>query len=387
MFKKLTSIVLALIMALGILAVVPMTASAVGPDASGACNITAPAPVGNQYGISFNQALALAKQVSGRAVEITLLQDVTVPGDITLQDEESIMLYLRDYTLIIEGALIMDGYVPFEIYGPGTCEIGSVTKSNSTTSTTALYAYGNDTKVTVNGDVNLINCTNSEGVYVSSWDAEVIVKGNVNCSGNGNVGVDAGFYSTVEIQGDVTVNGAGVWGVMAATASVTVDGKINVPDGENYIYCKQIKAEGDYEAVSSKPGYLEYKSTDSTTFVWVGNQEAHQHDYAQTVIPPTCTEGGYITFTCECGDTYDGYHIPPIPHIPGNWVVITEPQIGVEGLRERSCAICELLLDSEVIPPLTEPTDPPEPPAPCGNVFVNMWNWIVKYIFFGWAWM
>ena len=33
---------------------------------------------------------------------------------------------------------------------------------------------------------------------------------------------------------------------------------------------------------------------------------AHEHEYTETVTPPTCTEGGYTTYTCECGDTYKG---------------------------------------------------------------------------------
>ena len=39
---------------------------------------------------------------------------------------------------------------------------------------------------------------------------------------------------------------------------------------------------------------------------YVGNQVAPQgHSYAEEVTPPTCTEGGYTTFTCQsCGDSY-----------------------------------------------------------------------------------
>lgn len=30
----------------------------------------------------------------------------------------------------------------------------------------------------------------------------------------------------------------------------------------------------------------------------------HTHDYIATVTAPTCTEKGYTTYTCDCGDTY-----------------------------------------------------------------------------------
>ena len=31
---------------------------------------------------------------------------------------------------------------------------------------------------------------------------------------------------------------------------------------------------------------------------------AHTHSYEADVTVPTCTEGGYTTYTCECGDSY-----------------------------------------------------------------------------------
>ncbi|MBO5858927.1 MAG: hypothetical protein J6R20_04050, partial [Clostridia bacterium] len=36
----------------------------------------------------------------------------------------------------------------------------------------------------------------------------------------------------------------------------------------------------------------------------VGVMTAPCHNYTSTVIPPTCTEDGYTTYTCECGNTY-----------------------------------------------------------------------------------
>ena len=32
--------------------------------------------------------------------------------------------------------------------------------------------------------------------------------------------------------------------------------------------------------------------------------DAHEHSYTAVVTEPTCTEGGYTTYTCECGDSY-----------------------------------------------------------------------------------
>ena len=32
--------------------------------------------------------------------------------------------------------------------------------------------------------------------------------------------------------------------------------------------------------------------------------ESHTHSYTSSITLPTCTEQGYTTYTCECGDSY-----------------------------------------------------------------------------------
>ena len=36
----------------------------------------------------------------------------------------------------------------------------------------------------------------------------------------------------------------------------------------------------------------------------VAKGDAHEHSYETVVTAPTCTEGGYTTYPCACGDTY-----------------------------------------------------------------------------------
>ena len=36
----------------------------------------------------------------------------------------------------------------------------------------------------------------------------------------------------------------------------------------------------------------------------VAKGDPHEHSYTAVVTAPTCTEGGYTTYTCECGDSY-----------------------------------------------------------------------------------
>lgn len=41
---------------------------------------------------------------------------------------------------------------------------------------------------------------------------------------------------------------------------------------------------------------------------------AHVHNYTSTITPPTCTEKGYTTYTCQCGDTYTADEVVTLPH-------------------------------------------------------------------------
>ena len=42
--------------------------------------------------------------------------------------------------------------------------------------------------------------------------------------------------------------------------------------------------------------------------------KAHKHAYTGVVTDPTCTEGGYTTYTCECGDTYTANEVAALDH-------------------------------------------------------------------------
>ena len=40
----------------------------------------------------------------------------------------------------------------------------------------------------------------------------------------------------------------------------------------------------------------------------------HVHSYTSEVTPPTCTEGGYTTYICACGETYAADHMDALGH-------------------------------------------------------------------------
>lgn len=65
-----------------------------------------------------------------------------------------------------------------------------------------------------------------------------------------------------------------------------------------------------------------------------------EHSYEAAVTAPTCTEQGYTTYTCKCGESYIADYVAALGHNFGEWVVITEPTTTEDGLEERSCTRC-----------------------------------------------
>ena len=60
----------------------------------------------------------------------------------------------------------------------------------------------------------------------------------------------------------------------------------------------------------------------------------HEHDYHETHrVDPTCTEDGYIEYTCDCGDSYTD-PLPATGHSWGEWTPAGD------GEEVRSCEVC-----------------------------------------------
>ena len=70
-------------------------------------------------------------------------------------------------------------------------------------------------------------------------------------------------------------------------------------------------------------------------------RKEHEHVYTETVTAPTCTEKGYTTFTCKCGDSYVGNYTDALGHDFGEWETVQEATETETGLAKRSCKRCK----------------------------------------------
>ena len=75
------------------------------------------------------------------------------------------------------------------------------------------------------------------------------------------------------------------------------------------------------------------------------------HHYTAAVTEPTCTEKGYTTYTCRCGDSYVDDYVDALGHDFGAWTVTKPATCTQEGEHTRACSRCDAV-ETEAIPAL-----------------------------------
>lgn len=78
---------------------------------------------------------------------------------------------------------------------------------------------------------------------------------------------------------------------------------------------------------------------------------AHAHSYTAVVTKPTCTEDGYTTYTCACGDSYTGDTVAATGHSWDDGEVTQEPTEESTGIMTYTCTVCSAT-QTETIPEL-----------------------------------
>ena len=90
-------------------------------------------------------------------------------------------------------------------------------------------------------------------------------------------------------------------------------------------------------------------SSNSSAYFRCNRATAHEHSYKAVVTAPTCTEKGYTTHTCACGDSYVDSYLLPLGHDWGSGKVTKEPTATENGIKTYICARCGET-KTEVIP-------------------------------------
>ena len=93
-------------------------------------------------------------------------------------------------------------------------------------------------------------------------------------------------------------------------------------------------------------------SSNSSAYFRCNRATAHEHSYKDIVTAPTCTEKGYTTHTCACGDSYVETYVDALGHAWDNGKVTKEPTETETGVKTFTCTRCGET-KTEIIPALS----------------------------------
>ena len=175
-----------------------------------------------------------------------------------------------------------------------------------------------------------------------------------------NNGIVAKDVAQLESPHNYSNNCSDIWLYTLPDASkitVTFDERTNIEDGFDYLYIynasgeqvgkytgtelagKSIDIDGDTVKIKlvSDGGGNEWGFKVTDVKVASG---AHVHSYTSVVTAPSCTEKGYTTHTCTCGDSYVDSYTDALGHSYGAWKQTKAPTCTAKGAESRSCTRC-----------------------------------------------
>ena len=85
-------------------------------------------------------------------------------------------------------------------------------------------------------------------------------------------------------------------------------------------------------------------------------EEAHDHSYTSVVTAASCTQAGFTTYACECGDSYVAEETEALGH--SYEFAVVDPTYEADGYTQYTCTACGDSYSDNVIPKLQ-----PEAPA------------------------
>ena len=90
-------------------------------------------------------------------------------------------------------------------------------------------------------------------------------------------------------------------------------------------------------------------SSNSSAYFRCNRATAHEHSYDAVVTAPTCTEKGYTTHTCACGDSYVDTYVDALGHAWDEGKVTKPATEAEDGVKTFTCTRCGET-KTEVIP-------------------------------------
>ena len=205
-------------------------------------------------------------------------------------------------------------------------------KDGSSTPGTQLQLYGNWGPNDSNGNAQLFNIYTVENYQQPPKPPKVeltvpdVVTVGEEFTISWTPSPLQGKYDQREYEVHIRKGGSGFKTIYTTDTSVTLT--LTKPDTSYNVYLTVYNRK-----------YQDYSSSAFATFRCI-RETAHEHSYTAVVTAPTCTEKGYTTHTCACGDSYVDTYTDALGHAWDSGKVTKQPTETETGIKTFTCTRC-----------------------------------------------
>ena len=227
------------------------------------------------------------------------ITDIAAWCEISFGNNSSNPIYFAD-ELYVSGSLTTNIMIP-----EGITNIGKY----------AFYGCSSIVSVTIPDSVTTIG---DYAFRLCSSLTSVTIGDNVDIIGT-QAFYQCGNLTSITIPDSVEIIGNYAFYGCAGLASVTISDGVTTIGDHAFDLCNSLTdvyysgAEEEWNEISIGSSN---ESLLNATIHFL--KESHKCSYNSVVTPPTCTEQGYTTYTCECGNSYVDDYVNSIGHINNN---------------------------------------------------------------------